>query len=112
MEINSTYTQQTVTPTQPVSAQAGTTGAQSEQKAPAAAEREAGTDNTVNLSAESLKLAKSTATQETKSQPAITDRQQAQQLLGQLIAGVREQPDQAQAAFGLISGTQAGSLLA
>lgn len=116
MEIKSTQVNQNNTASQLASAKSSTLSRQPEPKAPTAIDKDGDSDNSktsdnVSLSAESLKLAKTSTVQNTKSQAVITDRQQAQQLTRQMAADIQAQPNQAQNAFGRISQTQASALL-
>lgn len=63
--------------------------------------------DTVKFSTDSLQLAKTSTVPNASAQLPITDQQQAQQLVGQLVSN----PEQMSAAFGQISSTHAKSLM-
>lgn len=67
-----------------------------------------GSGETVNFSKESLQLAKTSTVPNSSAQVPITDKQQAQQLVGQLLSN----PEQMPAAFRQISPAHARSLMA
>jgi hypothetical protein len=67
-----------------------------------------GIGDNVKFSKDSLQLAKTATVPNANPQPPVTDSQQAQQLVGQLLSN----PEQMSAAFGQISPAHARSLMA
>jgi len=65
----------------------------------------------LSLSRESVKLAQSTAVTSSEKSPAVVSREQAQQLLGQLVSDIQNDPQQALNAFGNRAGVNFAALL-
>jgi len=109
MEINSSHPNLNTTSSQPTSAKSDTPIRQLDPKSPSTLDNDG---DHVSLSAESLKLAKTSSVNDTTHRTSITDRHQAKQLAAQLVSDIQSQSSQAQSAFGLISKNQASGLLA
>ena len=87
-----------------------------EQKNISSTESDKGKDNSVDrdsveLSREALQLSSASSVQGTTNQTQIPDRQQARQVVDQLVTSIRSQPEQAQIAFGNMPQVKASALL-
>lgn len=67
--------------------------------------------DTVSLSLESVKLAQSASVSSIDKPSSRVNREQVQQLVGQLVSDIHSNPRQAQNAYGNRSGVNVGSLL-
>ncbi len=110
MEINSTQNPVTsqITPVKSTPAEDTRLAAQNSLTATS---QDADSDD-INLSAESLKLAKTSTIPNTSTQAPISSSEQAQQLVGQLLSNIANNPAQGQAAFGGMSQNRVSALLA
>jgi hypothetical protein len=73
--------------------------------------QQARSGDTVSLSSESLKLAQTASLQSDNSDARIENREQAQQVVGQLISGISANQGQANAVYRNVSRTGVASLL-
>lgn len=117
MDINANYAKNSLT-SQLASSNAKSAGVNNpagQQPIPAI-DRDGDNDNSVaqdsvTFSSQSLKLASTSSVQGVTNQTQIPDRQQAQKVVDQLVAGLQNNPKQAQSAFNAISPANVGKLL-
>lgn len=102
MEINTTYPKPNAAVSQLPSRSQNTATPNSEQP---------GAADTISFSSASQRLAQSAGAASLDSQPGIANREQAQQVVGQLISGISSNPGQALSTYGNVSRSSVGALL-
>ncbi|OAI13707.1 hypothetical protein A1507_16615 [Methylomonas koyamae] len=116
MEINTSHSQQNVALNQVAGSRKTATEELAERRKPVDQdatnqENRAVSADTLVLSEESLKRSQAAAAQPNDGAPQIANREQAQQVIGELISGVNRNPGQALAAYGNTSADRVRTLL-